>query len=235
LLSFFVLGTAGAESITNFVEMYSANQRQIRTLVAQGQMTMEITNSAGAVIQEIDAPILLYMKSPDLFKLVIEGPQPSITVQRGGLISQKLPGADTVMTQQADETSDLFATYFNHGVENLASTGEVMASWTIDADGTPLTVFRLRVDDTGAQPMSITADYTEMHFNEDGLLVRTEVFSNAEAIASSSMEYRQTHGVFVAERMVTESRLQGLVIKSTLEYNALTVNGEIADDEFDLR
>ena len=232
LLSFSGLFLYTAD-ITQLMEMYKTNQHKIQTLVVVGTMNIQIIGADGNIINEIASNISMYMKYPDLFKLVISDPVQSITVQKGDTITQKI-GSDPALSQKADMHNDLFKKYFAYEIAETFDTSRILGQETITIDGKTHYKFTIEIPESGqnTDPGTSTA---EIVFNQNGMIVLQILFSNNTELVKSESSYILKDSIYVTQQLKTTMKSGEMIIINTMTYNAISINKEISDKEFELK
>ena len=238
-ICFIMVSNIFSDDFGSLINSYVKNQKKIRTFIGRGSITVMMMNSENNVMHEIESSISLYMKYPDLFKLIVENPARTVMVQKGNLMSQKIEGVDTIITKEVDENSDLFKKYFNYGVEDTIDTTQIESQTIVNEDGNELVKFRIKpqqYDEGDAnQQYGFTIDYTEMYFSSNDMLTKIIVYSDDKEMIKTEMQFMEKDGIFVAKQIRTETYANNMRIINIIEYDAVSLNTEILDKEFEIR
>jgi hypothetical protein len=224
--------SAEAQSLSGMFSKYIANQKMVKTFMGAGETRVEIYNGEGVLVNNIRTAIQIYMKYPDSFKVVtINGTERYEMVQQGSLISQKLPGTNTILTQQSTEKTDLFKKYFGYMVEGQVNDQMVQKIDTVHDGYETYTRFRVKTPDAGETKI----DNIDYYFNGNSLLAQSVVYAESKELVKSTMRYIEKDGIFVVTEFRTEMWSQGSKIVSVIKYDAININTAIADREFELK
>lgn len=238
-ICFIMVSNIFSDDFGSLINNYVKNQKKIRTFIGRGSITVMMMDSENNLMHEIESSISLYMKYPDLFKLIVENPARTVMVQKGNLMSQKIEGVDTIITKEVDENSDLFKKYFNYGVEDTIDTTQIESQTIVNEDGNELVKFRIKpqqYDEGDAnQQYGFTIDYTEMYFSSNDMLTKIIVYSDDKEMIKTEMQFMEKDGIFVAKQIRTETYANNMKIINIIEYDAVNLNTEILDKEFEIR
>lgn len=231
---------AEAQDFSASLGRYVSNQKKVRTLVAQGVMKIEMVGNLNNPSKDMSYPIKIYMKYPDLFKLVLEGPACVEVVQKGDLITQKILGSNNITTQKADEKSDLFKKYFGYYLDSTTvDSTRVGSPVNVQIDGRSYTKYRVSISglekSSAIKTYGTSIDFTEILFDENSLLAGSVIYSDGKEIMRSSTSYILKDDVYVANEIKTTVVSGGMKIVSTISYTAVNVNTPIADREFEIK
>jgi hypothetical protein len=229
LLTLFVFAglPAEAQTLTEMFEGYMANQKKIKTFIGMGETKVEMYNNEGVLINSVRSPMQIFMKYPDLFKIVMTGNEQVEMVQKGSVITQRTPGANTVVTQTVDERSDLFKKYFGY-----TAVGKVDERYveSVQAAGDGIR-FRVRLP----QQDALKIDFIDYFFNDHSLLTGSSIYVEGKEYVRTYMTYVLREGVYVADEIRTEAANGSAKIISVIKYGIVNVNMNISDREFALK
>jgi outer membrane lipoprotein-sorting protein len=240
LFLFFASGIFAA-AFASLVGNYVANQHKVKSLIAKGTITIKTTSASGKTISEITGTLTMYMKYPNLFKLVLAEPSPSIVVQKGDLITQKIGPKGIAVTNKVNESSDLFRKYFAYDVDKNVDPRNVTGQSTVNENGKTLYRFTTKIDQSaGGGSASKTigglgADSARIFFDESGMIVRQILLAGDKEVVRTETRYVNKEGIFIAVRITTKMDASGMNIENTIAYDALSVNTVISDKEFELK
>ncbi|MCK5200007.1 MAG: hypothetical protein KAR21_16730 [Spirochaetales bacterium] len=236
-ICFIMVSNIFSDDFGSLINNYVKNQKKIRTFIGRGSITVMMMNSENNLMHEIESSISLYMKYPDLFKLIVENPARTVMVQKGNLMSQKIEGVDTIITKEVDENSDLFKKYFNYGIEDTIDTTQIESQTILNENG--LVKFRIKPQEHDESDVNnqygFTIDYTEMYFNSNDMLTKIIVYSDDKEMIKTEMQFMEKDGIFVAKQIRTETYANNMKIINIIEYDAVNLNTEILDKEFEIR
>lgn len=231
-------GIASA-NINSLLDSYIGNQAKVKTFIGKGNYTMQLMDSKGAILREIKTPVQIYMKHPDLFKLVVLEPKRSVTVQHGDVISQQIADTDQVVSQKANGKSNMFKNYFGQGLETLRNNIQVESQSTVKENGRELTVFRCKVTNQLKQDSKtgpeMNIDRQELYFEPSGMVFRTIVYSGDKELVRTETGYVKKDDIYLAEQIKTVTSSGGTKIITLIKYDAMSVNTTISDKEFELK
>jgi outer membrane lipoprotein-sorting protein len=206
----------------------------------QGTSTIKMKDSVGNVTNEMKSNITIYMKQPNLIKIILDSPVKSIIVQKDNLLKMKIEGSNQILTQKVSDSNDLFKQYYQQGTDEIIENTLVEKSELVQILGKKLYKFRIRYAQ-GATTQTInnvklpfTADYYDMYFDEAGRLVKNIIFSHGKEMVHADMEYINRNGIFVMNKISSTSTVENMVLESIVEYTMLSVNTLIQDKEFEL-
>ena len=221
-----------SQDFNTFIDKFIANQKKVISLVCHGTTNINVYDSNGNVLQSMDSGMTIYLKAPDLFKLVITDPVQVVIVQKGSLQSQKIEGYDQVTTKQVNETSDLFKKYFSYGLTENTDEIQIIDSSVVTENGNDLFRFKMKIDNVPAAQIKI--DYIDVYFNENGMIVRIIVFSSGKETIRTDTNYILQNSIYVATRIQIVSNINGMKTENILLYSSVNVNTAVSDKEFEL-
>jgi outer membrane lipoprotein-sorting protein len=232
---------AFTQSYTDFMNEYINNQHKVRSLVTAGSMSVLIKNAEGNILKETSSEITIYMKYPDLFKLVMDGPVTGVIVQKGNEITQKIEGMGPATTTKVDETADLFKKYFFYGVEEQIDTSNITGHDTVTEEGMTLYKFSFKMHQSalsGSPPGvmgTMHVDRGEIYFNSNNMVVRQVIFADDKEMVRIDMTYVKKEGIFIAKEIRNTMSISGILMENVISYCSISVNTKISDKEFELR
>lgn len=227
--------TLYADSYQENLSKYIQNQNKVKTFVGSGTIRVKLMKPDGSVIQEMESSIAVYMKHPDLFKLVITSPVSGYIVQKGNLLTQKV-GNSSAVTNKVDESSDLFNKYFMLGLDSVKEASGYASVETVNIGNEVLTKYRFVSKDTSvAQIPGMKITHKDVYFSGNGMLRKIDLLSESATVIRSEMEYTLKDGVYVANMIKTTTSIQNMNMVNEIHYNAVSVNTEVLDKEFDIK
>jgi outer membrane lipoprotein-sorting protein len=236
-----VMENPAAQDINAFTKKFASNQQKIKTLVAKGTMRIDMQIANSGKQNTTESLISIYMKHPDMFKMVMDGPQKIAMVQSGEYISQKVEGLNTTITNKILKGMDMFKLYFNYGIEDLTKHAKVQSQSKVQEGKISLTKFRIKTNQIiNPNPQipvpgdNLKIDYIELFFNQDGMLIRNSTYAASKEMVRMEIEYTQKEGIFLAKRIKSITDVQSMKFTSTITYTALDLNTPIVDREFSL-
>jgi outer membrane lipoprotein-sorting protein len=220
-----------AQSLSEMFEQYAVNQKKIKTFVGMGETKVEIYNKEGILTNNIRQPLEIMMKYPDFFKLTMTGNERVEMVQKGAVITQKIPGTNTVISQKADDKSDLFKKYFGYAVEGRINDRWVEKIDMVNEAGVINTRFTVNVPATGGMKI----DHSDYYFNENSLLTRISIYSDGKEFVRTNFSYLFKDGIYAAAEIRTTTETESSKIISSIKYNTININTAVSDREFTLK
>jgi predicted molibdopterin-dependent oxidoreductase YjgC len=163
--------------------------------------------------------------------VTIRGAEKFEMIQKGSLILQKIPGVNTIVSQQSNEKTDLFKKYFGYMVEGQVDDRLVQKIDAVNDGYTIYTRFRVKAPVAGETKI----DYIDYYFNGDSLLTQTVIYAESKELVKSAMQYIEKDGIFVVAEFRTEMWSEGSKIVSIIKYDTINVNTAVADREFELK
>ena len=228
---------AGAMDFADFIEANQANQQKIDTLLAMGTHQVTILGPGGNVVTQQTNDIELYLKHPDMLKIVISGTISGIIVQKGELLTQKM-GESAAVTTAAGDDMDLFANYFGGDLSAELEAQNIVSRETVVVDGETLYKFIYKLEPgSNLQEMfsEIAFDRMDLYFNRDGMVVRQVLYNGETVVMQMDKVYIEKDGIFLLKQIKTSMNTMGMTMENTIEYTALSVNTEIKDKVFEIR
>lgn len=223
-----------SEDFTRLMNKYIENQNKVKSLVASGSISIKMKDESGKVINESSNSITIYMKYPNLFKLVMKDPMPAVIVQEGNIMTQKI-GSYPAVTNKVDEASDLFKKYFAYGMGDYIDTSSILGQETVIEEGKTLYKFSMKVDVKSGQNGMFDIDRGEVFFNEDGMIVRQVLYYIESEIMRIELNYVKKDDIYLVNKMKTIMSTLGMNMENTISYSALSVNTRISNKEFEVK
>jgi outer membrane lipoprotein-sorting protein len=234
-----ILPLLPADNFMDHMAAYSKNQASIKTYVAMGKISIEIRSASnGQLLSQNKLAVTVYLKSPDMYKMIISGQSPSVVVQKGNLITQKIAGTNTIVTSKASDSTSMFEKFFNLGVADAGATAQVVDTAVVSEDGVQLEMFAFKPlggQLKGIEGEASSIDRSEVYFDPNGMLAKTIVYSDGKPIAVTKYKYVQKAGIYALSSVDLLSMSSKGTIRNITEYSAVSVNTEIADHEFELK
>lgn len=231
-----------AESFQTVIQTYTANQQNVKSFIGTGSLNVQIgATTASGKTTNVDSQIAIYMKYPNMFKLVTSGAANSISIQKGDLLSQKLPGATGFVTSKVSATSDLYKKYFGYEESPWLKDVQIIEQATVDDAQGKLTEFALKPPSATATTAAQAGksdqviDRVELYFNTDDMLVRSISKAQEKTLVTTNLTYEKIGTIWVAKTISTTMAVGEAQIASTIQYNSLSLNVSVSDHEFDVK
>jgi outer membrane lipoprotein-sorting protein len=227
-------------NITELADLYVANQNKVKSLVGVGTVSIVTTDSVGKQISNIMSSVRVYMKYPNLIKMIIEEPVYSVIVQQGTYTTQKIGENGNVVTTKMEAANDLFKQFFSYELDSFVDASAVMSQETVEVDGQHIHKFIMHVQETpeiaDLKKAFGVAEITgeELWFDDNGMLVKKSFVGDGIPILTTEMQYSLKEGIYVATAIRTILKNRGITVDNSIIYSSVSINTDISDKEFNI-
>jgi|GEM_PF-3667670 len=219
-----------ASDFNDLIKKYLDNQNKVKSLVCSGTIDIYIYDENNVLKNNFNSRLLLYMKAPDLFKLITKDPIITIIVQKGDIISKKIGDDGAVITEKVKENSDLFARYFNLGMDKIEDSkiNIIKKEYAVE-DGIKMIMFRIKIDNENNTGEVLR----DIYFYENGMIAKNIVYGeNNEEIINISLQYKKEDNIYIINELKMISYMDKIKLINKIRYNTINVNTNLSDKEF---
>jgi hypothetical protein len=232
LLSIIVMAApaVSAETLQEYLNKIAGNAAKIKTEIAIGTMNVRLTNEKNEVINNISKDLTLYLKSPNMIKIMIaagtENSDVTIT-QVGNVFNQRVGSTGPVVTKTVNEQSDLFQKYLGFGIEKILTRFHVTSEKTLDDS---IIEYVLLPNDS-----SFVIEKYVLRINKTtGMNVYESYYSKGKQVVEILKEYFDKDGIFALKKMTLRTRQSNMIMENIFEYRTIDLNMKLLDKEFEM-
>jgi outer membrane lipoprotein-sorting protein len=224
---------------TDFESLRSAfveNQGKIKTFIGTGNIRITITNEKGSTIKQTEAPLTLFVRLPDDFRIDIGGQQPMSMIQKKKFISQRIETKSVVVTEQVTTKTDLAKNYFMRSLDELNGPVTIIGSDSFTDNGMTFHKFTIEPPSINdSKGLGYKIDRIELVFDAHAMLVRYSLYANGREVIRVSTEYMKKGDIFAPSVLTVVTNQNGMSVRNIMSYTGITLNSRIADKDFEFK
>jgi hypothetical protein len=222
-----------SSNFKSLLEKYLNNQHKVKSLVCSGEIDINIYNENNVLRNNFNSKLLLFMKAPNLFKLVIKEPTETLIVQKGDIVSKKIGNDGAVITEKVKENGDLFARYFTLGMDKIKDSDiKIIKEESVVENGINMIMFRFEVDNE-KKTDKIKRD---IYFYENGMVAKSVIYDeNNIEVVNILLKYKKENGIYIINELKLTNYSNSVKVINKIIYDKIDVNINVSDKEFNIK